>query len=946
MIKKVLLSILIAPFVLLLQADSGKGKVYGIVKAEETQKPIKEASVHIKETNTTLQTDVMGNFSVELDPGSYSVVIVHEKFDSTFNQLLVRAGKLEFFEIFMPEKSTGNGEKDTQNMKMVNINIKASKSSENAVLQIQKKSLNVSDGISSQTFRKTGDADAGSAITRVPGLSVEGGKYVYVRGLGDRYSKTQLNGLDLPGIDPDRNTVQMDIFPTNLIDNIFVTKTFSADMPGDFTGGLVNILTKDFPVNKTISYSASLGFNPNMHLRNDYLTYGGGAADAFAMGANNRTIPINPNEETPLAVPGQQKLEDMTRAFSPEMAAKLGTSFIDYSLNYSMGNQMRSKNKLRTYGYNFALNHQTSYRHYDEVIYSQYAKDRDKSIYELQNISEQTGSQSEYESAWSGLLNLSTKTKNNKYSFTLFHSRNGLKQTALLRSAATSISSTPGAVLGKDILYYNQRDVTTATLSGTHKLLGDKKRFQWSIAPSMSNNKEPDLRQSFFAYEDNGDITLNIGDGARVTRMWRNLKEYGLNSKADLIFNGKKANWKTGIALSVKNRDFGINRYEFRDIAARNDYSGDPNELFQASNIYSAENNNATGLVVQSENSPSNNYNSTLAVAGTYVHNEYHISKKLRSIAGFRLEYASMMYTGENQAGLEYSNENVLSRISPLPTVALIYAADKNTNIRFNASRTVARPSFKEKSLAQIFDAVTGRTFIGNLDLKQTDITNIDFRWERFTTKSQIISASAFVKDFTNPIEIVAYKAETPDNFQARNVGKALVAGLEFEYRKSLDFISSRTHNFFFATNLSYMYSRVEMNDAEYQGRKQEEKVGETIKRTRQMQGQSPYLVNASINFKNKAGWQINTSYNVQGPRLAIVGIGISPDVYERQFHSLNVNIQKSIDQAKKWTLSVGATNLLMQKRVQYQKSYESNDKIFTQISPFSTFKFRVRYTL
>lgn len=946
MIKKVLISILIVPFVLGLYADSEKGKILGIVKDQETQSPIERASVHIKEIGKTLSTNTIGSFNVELDPGSYSLVIVHSNFDTSFNSLNVQAGKMEVFEFFMPKKDNEESFTDTQSMKAVSLVIKASKSSDNAVLQIQKKSLNVSNGISSQTFRKTGDADAGAAITRVPGLSVEGGKYVYVRGLGDRYSKTQLNGLDLPGIDPDRNTVQMDIFPTNLIDNIFVTKTFTANLPGDFTGGLVDIITKDFPSNKTISYSASLGFNPNIHLRNDFLTYDGSPADGFSFGAKSRALPINPNETIPSAIPGQTRLEEMTRAFSPDMAAQTGSSFVDYGFNYSMGNQIKSKTNRRTFGYNFAVNHQSNYRHYDEVIYSQHIKPRDKSSYEMLNVNEQKGSQSEYESAWSGLMNLSTRTKYNQYSFTLFHSRNGLKQTALLKNVSSNISSTPGAVLGKDVLYYNQRDVTTATFAGLHKLLGDKTIIKWSVAPSMSNNKEPDLRQTFFTYEDNGDITLNIGDGARVTRIWRDLKEYGLNSKADLILNGKKSNWKTGFAFSVKNRDFNINTYEFRDIVTQNKYSGDPNELFQSSNIYRAENNNATGLIVQSENSPSNNYNSTLAVAGAYVHNEYHITKKLRSIVGLRVEYANMMYTGENQAGLKYTGKSVLNEISPLPSIALIYGSDKNTNIRFNASRTLARPSFKEKSLAQIFDAVTDRTFIGNLDLKQTDITNIDFRWEKFANKGQIISAGVFVKDFTNPIEIVAYAAETPDDFQARNVDKAVVTGLEFEYRKSLNFISSRHHNFFFATNLTLIHSSVEMNEAEFKGKKQEERVGETIQRNRQMQGQSPYLINASLNFKNRNGWQINTSYNVQGPRLAIVGIGISPDVFEREFHSLNVNIRKTVDQAKKWTVSVGATNLLMQKRVMFQKSHESTNKIFTQLSPFSTFKFRVRYTL
>ena len=931
-------------------ADAAKGKIFGIVKDKESMQPVKKAQVFIIETQTILETDDYGNFNIDLDPGKYNIIITHQKFYTTYATMAVEPGKMDLIEVFMPKN--GKGSTDKKDMDAVTINVKALKNTEHSVLEAQKKSLNVSDGISSQTFRKNGDGYAGQAIKRIPGLSVEGGKYVYVRGLGDRYSKTQLNGLDLPGIDPDRNTVQMDIFPTNLIDNIFVTKTFSADKPGDYTGGLVDIITKDFPVAKTTSYAFSLAYNPAMNLRSDFLSYKSSAMDVFAAGSKSRAIPVDPNVKTPIAIPGDKQLEDMTRAFNPVMAAALSNSFIDHNISYSLGNQIRSKsNKNRTYGYNVALNNSMNYRHYGEVIYNQYAKDRDKSINELQEVTSQKGTQSEVETAWSGLANFSTKTKYNKYTFTAFHSRNVLKQAAQLRSEATSISSTPGAILGKNVLYYNQRDVTTLSLAASHNLKNGKAKVEWALAPSLSNNKEPDMRQAFFAYEDNGDITLNIGDGARVTRLWRNLQEKGANAKVDYIIEGltKKgftSNWKAGLFSTVKNRVFEINRYEFRDMVSRKDYTGNPNELFEASNIYSAENNDPRGLVVQGEPSLSNNYNATSTIFAGYVQNELHLSSKLKTIYGLRLEKADMYYTGQNQAGLVYDNENLLNTFTPLPSLAVIYSSNVNTNLRFNASRTVARPSFKEKSLAQIYDAVTGRTFIGNLDLEQTNITNVDVRWENFGDRGQMFSGSVFAKNFENPIEIVAYAPETPDNFQARNVASGQMLGAEIEFRKNINFLSSLNSLFTINTNLSYIHSSVRMNDEEYRSRVQEQRTGETLKRTRQMQGQSPYLINAGVNYTTKSGWQANLSYNVQGPRLSIVGIGVNADVYERQFHSLNMNVQKTLDKAKKWSVALMADNILQQKRIMYQKSYESENKIYTQMSPFTSVKCTLRYSI
>ena len=151
------------------------------------------------------------------------------------------------------------------------------------------------DGISSAAFRKTGDSDAASAMKRVPGVSLAGGKYIYVRGLGDRYNKTVLNGLDIPGLDQDRNTLQMDIFPTNVIENMIVHKSFNGDLPADFTGGLIDIELKSFPDKRVRQVSLQGGYNTNYHFRSDYLSYEGGKLDFLGMDDGTREIPATSN---------------------------------------------------------------------------------------------------------------------------------------------------------------------------------------------------------------------------------------------------------------------------------------------------------------------------------------------------------------------------------------------------------------------------------------------------------------------------------------------------------------------------------------------------------------------------------------------------------------------------------------------------------------------------
>src|SRR5690606_22153245 len=169
------------------------------------------------------------------------------------------------------------------------------KNTEASVLNLQKNSVTLMDGLSLEAIKTAGASDIADAIKRVPGVSVQEGKYVYVRGLGDRYTKSILNGMDVPGLDPDQNTVQMDIFPTSILENVIVLKSASADLPADFTGGVVDIITKDFPAQKQMSISASLGYNPDMHFQDDYLSYEGGGTDFLGFDDGTRELPVSEN---------------------------------------------------------------------------------------------------------------------------------------------------------------------------------------------------------------------------------------------------------------------------------------------------------------------------------------------------------------------------------------------------------------------------------------------------------------------------------------------------------------------------------------------------------------------------------------------------------------------------------------------------------------------------
>ena len=235
-----------------------KGTIRGTVIEEETGEPLFSVTVIIAGTSTGAVTDFDGHFSFQVDPGVYDLQASFVSLETTvIIGVEVKSDEVTVIDqIFL--------QPDVEELEAVVVSGQVAKSTEAALMAVKRKSPNMMDGISSASFRKIGDSDAAGAIKRVTGVSVEGGKYVYVRGLGDRYTKTMLNGVDIPGLDPDRNSLQIDIFPTSLLNNMMIFKTASADKPADFTGGLVNIETKNFPEEKF--FDVSLGITYNLSL--------------------------------------------------------------------------------------------------------------------------------------------------------------------------------------------------------------------------------------------------------------------------------------------------------------------------------------------------------------------------------------------------------------------------------------------------------------------------------------------------------------------------------------------------------------------------------------------------------------------------------------------------------------------------------------------------------
>ncbi|MEJ2003628.1 MAG: TonB-dependent receptor [Cyclobacteriaceae bacterium] len=946
------------------------GEIRGTVIDEGFGEPIIGANVLVKElidAGVGASTDLDGQFSISLEPGTYTIEVSYIGLSNlVVNDVEVTAGQVtQLGELFMTEGSL--------QLEEVVVSAAQIRSTESALIAIKRNAPAMLDGISSSRMQLTGDATAIEAAKRVTGVSIEGGKYIYVRGLGDRYTKTTLNGIDIPGLDPDRNSLQLDIFPTNLIDNLVVSKNFTADMPADFTGGLVNLELKAFPEERILSFSLSAGFTPGMNFNSDFLTYDGGGTDWLGIDDGTRELPSQARgENIPTPGPGvsDQEVFDFVKSFKGELGAKTRTSVPDFNASFTFGNQISVGNnpeKDAKLGYMFSVSYRNETNFYDDVIYGEWQRESDPNVYDLTYANVQEGKLGENSTLIGGLAGLAYKTQRNKVRFSALHLQNGDKRAGQFRIDDNGEAVGRSGFIGlSDNLEFNQRGLTNLMMHGSH-LIGDMSNgweLDWKVSPTWSTSSDPDIRKTAFT-ESNGRWLFVAGAAGNPSRIWRDLSELSLSARVDVqkglrLFD-RDAKVKFGAAHTYKDRDYEILLYDMQFAFLGQVWEGpDPTVVLNDDNIYP---NRPNGIYYQAGNrTPNpNEYQSNSNNTAFYGLLEFNPLNRLKATVGLRAENFTLRHTGRDQRwangdfenGNNLDNDIVLDALDLFPSAGLIYSLTDKMNLRGSYSKTIARPSFKELSYAQILDPISNRIFNGALfaygdwdgNLSETRIDNMDLRWEMFLEGGQLISASVFYKKFDNPIELVRIpEQQTSTEFQPRNVGDGQLFGLELEVRKNLGFISGALENLAVVGNVTFVESQIDMTDREFNARKSYERTGETIENTREMQGQAPYVINAGITYSGLGnGWEAGAFYNVKGRTLEVVGVGLYSDVYTVPFHSLNVSVSKKFGADNRSQLDFKVNNLLNSTLQSVYGSFRAEDQVFTSIRPGTAFSLSFR---
>jgi TonB-dependent receptor len=871
-------------------------------------------------------TDFDGNFSFEVTPGKYLIEVSFIGYGTkVINQIDVGTNDENTISVVLLPASNS--------LEEVVVTTTARTNTEASVLTIQKRSVNLIDGLSSQSIRKSGDSDLAAAIKRVPGVSVQGGKFVYVRGLGDRYSKTILGGLDIPGLDPDKNTLQLDIFPTTLLDNIIVNKSSSSNLSADFSGGVINIVLKDFSVKPEYGISISSGYNSMMSFKDvpslpkesvNFLNFDNGYSD----------LPFDPKTEiyrperdhSPLVA---NQVTNVVDSFSKQLGVSRYNNMTDYSIGATASNQYDlGQNSI---GYIATLNYRYDNTYYENAYNGTVLKETSG----LAQNTIQQGEVGQVQALASALFGIVFKTNNSKHKITFLNIKSGESSALDVEFSEFLENLYDGE---GQLLNYTERVITTIPISGTYNLGNNNLQVEWKVAPSFARVYDKDFRRTFFELE-NGRYTLDASSTQWPTRLWRNLEEDAFASKVDFNYNYKIKRYdnkfRFGAAYSNKDRDFTTSNYQIGFLGLSSSLNGDPNQLLLPSNLWRLQTPYRGAYTIGSYQR-TNQYMSKSSTTAAYVSNELKISNKLKSILGLRFEKYKTIYTGETiDTNVSYNDDVIIDVNDIYPSVNLINSFNENTNLRFSYARTTARPSFRESSGAQIFDPITERTFLGNPSLVPTYVNNFDLRYEKFGNANQVFAVSTFYKSFKNPIEIIIPNFNSPNTISAANNDDASVYGFEIEYRKNL--IENPSNKLSINLNFSLIESVQKMNDEEFRGRTSTEP-DRDIKDTRKMQGQSPFIINTGISFTNyDKNFEIGTYFNVQGETLEIVGAGNIPDVYTQPFHNLKLNASKTFGQNNNHSINLKVDNLLGDLRESLFDYFGNTGFVFSSLDPGRT---------
>jgi TonB-dependent receptor len=916
------------------------GTLFGKIVDSSTGEELIGANIFLEGTTIGAASDIEGNFKINsVPPSTYTLI----------------ASMIGYSKITVTDLEIKPGEQKKLNLSLVSeayeteevvITAKLILDNDAALLKNRQKSITVSDAIGYDMIKKTGSDDVGDALKKVVGTSVVDGKYVYVRGLGDRYSSTQLNGAELPSSDPDRRSFQMDLIPTNLLDNIVTLKTFTPDKPGNFSGGIVDIGTKSFPERFTLKISGGTSYNTQATGNSNFLTYPGGNTDWLGIDDGTRDIPgylLNPDLKIPSEPASRTNdvnakiLNDASKSFNSFMSTTTSAPPVNTNLSLSIGDQM-STGETSTFGYLGSLTYKRDFTFYEDGRTERYTLS-DVNADELNPQLLLNDSQGRSETIWGGLLTTAYNfNSEQQISGNIFYSKSGISKSRFMTGKwPQEIGFEPD--YNNIVLEWIERDILSYQFRGEHFLsVLLNSNLDWSASFATTNQKEPDRRLLTYStrYTPQGPShTITGTNFDDPSRYYRDLEDktntFNLNLSLPFTqWEGFNSKLKIGGMYQNLDRKFSerIFTYTPKD-PIFNAVSGDVSQLFQIENngiidttlLSDGRTRYTFGNTVFDRSFLRNNYEGDQDIYAVYGMVDIPLLRDLRFVGGARYETTNMVVTSKDTTRAPGKvDENDI-----LPSISLIYQLSEDMNLRLAGTQTLARPTFREIAPYSSKQFVNGEELFGNPNLKRTLIQNYDLRWEWFLRPGEIIAASVFYKRLNNPIEVAFAEGSTASNkiITYTNVDEAKILGAELELRLGLDYIIDVLDYFSFGFNLSFVNSTIDIPQNELNNRLEMDSSSST---TRQLQGQSPYMINVDLTFNNQDwGTVAGLYFNTFGERLSTVSANLTPDVFEQPANLLNFTASQRIFEVFYFNVSI--KNLL---NAEFNEVYRFKDQDYT----------------
>jgi hypothetical protein len=847
-------------------APGPTGAIAGKVLDTATGEPIIDAGVEIVGSKRQTRTDVDGRFDFKVAPGTYELRVFAPGYQGArITGIAVEPGKLATANATL-NPAAGAG------VEVVEVVAKANKAAE-ATQMLERKSANVvEDTVSAEIIAKSPDSDAAEIVERVPAVTVKDDKYVFVRGLGERYSSALLNGNRLPSPDPNKRVVPLDLFPAQFIDSIAIIKSYSPDLPGDFSGGLVDINLRSFPDVFTAKLGMSIGGTTTSTFQpfKDF----DGSGNALGIAADNG-LPSIFGSKTIGAPPAAQagvfasKLPNVWTPFTT-------TAPPNFGLNFQIGNSWGPL------GMTLGTNWTNAYKVERNRIERQFANtgDVENPVIELTD-----DFRYQYNVAETGIGAVYTAgydfNPDNRINFRALYNRNTENRVEL----GTGVTSqNEDQINNITRLEYGVDDLVFGQFQGQDHT--DWFDVDWRTAFARSTENLPDTRTTDYVNipDDPTAPPIFVPASQGGTRVFFDITEYMSDSAVDFtipfrtwlpfteVWDGLPARLKLGPAYMHRERVTDLRSFRYLPRGAQ-DLSQPPDELLAPDRV-------GQGLVgFEETTAPRDSFSASEDVAAFYGLFDLPIVRDLlRLVAGVRTEYSYIHLTTHDDSGRRI--ENNINNLDPLPSVALIASPREDMQVRFGWSQTVSRPEFRELSPVFYPEPRGLRPTIGNPFLVESNIDNLDLRWDWFLSPLELVSLSLFMKNIDKPIEevVIAQSSNVANSFT--NAKSADLMGIEGEVRKNFEFVTPPLKYLSFVGNAALI-------DSDVTAAPRTPTQVQTSS-NRPLQGQSPFVVNLMLDYTHPAVGTARLLYQVSGRSIAAVGAYGLPDIYEEKRNQLD----------------------------------------------------------